>query len=241
MSLVRTALWHRARKVIPGGVNSPVRAMRGVGLDEPFFVTRGEGAYLETADGRRLLDWVQSWGPLHLRARRSRDDRGGARGRGGRHDVRRRHRARGRAGRGDRRRLPVDRARAARLVGHRGGDVGDPAGAGVHAPRPRDQVRRLLPRPRRPVPRERRLGPRDARHPLVARRPVGRHRRHDRRAVQRRRRPSPRQSRCTARGSPRSSSSRSPGTWAASRPRPASSRRCARSATRRVRCSSSTR
>jgi len=50
--------------VIPGGVNSPVRAMRGVGLDEPFFVTRGEGATLETADGRTLLDWVQSWGPL---------------------------------------------------------------------------------------------------------------------------------------------------------------------------------
>ncbi len=38
--------------------------MRAVGLDEPFFVRRGEGAYIETADGRRLLDWVQSWGPL---------------------------------------------------------------------------------------------------------------------------------------------------------------------------------
>jgi glutamate-1-semialdehyde 2,1-aminomutase len=50
--------------VIPGGVNSPVRAMRGVGLDEPFFVRRGDGATLETADGRTLLDWVQSWGPL---------------------------------------------------------------------------------------------------------------------------------------------------------------------------------
>jgi glutamate-1-semialdehyde 2,1-aminomutase len=50
--------------VIPGGVNSPVRAMRGVGLDEPFFVKRGDGATLETADGRTLLDWVQSWGPL---------------------------------------------------------------------------------------------------------------------------------------------------------------------------------
>ena len=45
-------------------MNSPVRAMRGVGLDEPFFVTRGDGATLETADGRTLLDWVQSWGPL---------------------------------------------------------------------------------------------------------------------------------------------------------------------------------
>jgi glutamate-1-semialdehyde 2,1-aminomutase len=58
---VRTELWHRARKLIPGGVNSPVRAM---GLDEPFFVARGDGAYLETTDGRRLIDWVQSWGPL---------------------------------------------------------------------------------------------------------------------------------------------------------------------------------
>jgi glutamate-1-semialdehyde 2,1-aminomutase len=62
--LTRTELWHRAQKVIPGGVNSPVRAMRGVGLDEPFFVRRGDGANLETADGRTLLDWVQSWGPL---------------------------------------------------------------------------------------------------------------------------------------------------------------------------------
>jgi glutamate-1-semialdehyde 2,1-aminomutase len=62
--LTRTELWHRAQKVIPGGVNSPVRAMRGVGLDEPFFVRRGDGATLETADGRILLDWVQSWGPL---------------------------------------------------------------------------------------------------------------------------------------------------------------------------------
>jgi glutamate-1-semialdehyde 2,1-aminomutase len=38
--------------------------MRGVGLDEPFFVARGHGATLETADGRTLIDWVQSWGPL---------------------------------------------------------------------------------------------------------------------------------------------------------------------------------
>jgi glutamate-1-semialdehyde 2,1-aminomutase len=61
---VRTELWHRAQSLIPGGVNSPVRAMRSVGLDEPFFVARGDGAYIETADGRTLLDWVQSWGPL---------------------------------------------------------------------------------------------------------------------------------------------------------------------------------
>jgi glutamate-1-semialdehyde 2,1-aminomutase len=63
-ALVRSELWHRAQSLIPGGVNSPVRAMRAVGVEEPFFVARGEGAYLETTDGRRLLDWVQSWGPL---------------------------------------------------------------------------------------------------------------------------------------------------------------------------------
>jgi glutamate-1-semialdehyde 2,1-aminomutase len=63
---VRTTseLWSRARELIPGGVNSPVRAMRAVGLDEPLFVRRAAGAELETVDGARYLDWVLSWGPL---------------------------------------------------------------------------------------------------------------------------------------------------------------------------------
>jgi len=60
----RSALYRRALELIPGGVNSPVRAMRGVGLDEPLFVRSGDGAYIETADGGRYLDWVMSWGPL---------------------------------------------------------------------------------------------------------------------------------------------------------------------------------
>jgi glutamate-1-semialdehyde 2,1-aminomutase len=60
----RSELYRRALELIPGGVNSPVRAMRAVGVDEPLFVRSGEGAYVETADGRRLLDWVMSWGPL---------------------------------------------------------------------------------------------------------------------------------------------------------------------------------
>ena len=60
----RSALYRHALELIPGGVNSPVRAMRGVGLEEPLFVKSGEGAYVETEDGRRLLDWVMSWGPL---------------------------------------------------------------------------------------------------------------------------------------------------------------------------------
>jgi glutamate-1-semialdehyde 2,1-aminomutase len=60
----RTDLYRRALASIPGGVNSPVRAMRAVGLDEPVFVRRGEGAYIEDEDGNRYVDWVMSWGPL---------------------------------------------------------------------------------------------------------------------------------------------------------------------------------
>lgn len=54
-------LWARALACIPGGVNSPVRSFASVGGD-PFFVARGEGAYLVTADGTRYVDYVQSWG-----------------------------------------------------------------------------------------------------------------------------------------------------------------------------------
>ena len=53
--------FERAQRVIPGGVNSPVRAFGSVGGD-PFFVARGEGAYLYDTDGRRYVDYVQSWG-----------------------------------------------------------------------------------------------------------------------------------------------------------------------------------
>jgi glutamate-1-semialdehyde 2,1-aminomutase len=60
----RSELYRRALELIPGGVNSPVRAMKAVGLDEPFFVARAEGAYLEDVNGNRYLDWVMSWGPL---------------------------------------------------------------------------------------------------------------------------------------------------------------------------------
>jgi glutamate-1-semialdehyde 2,1-aminomutase len=60
----RSELYRRALELIPGGVNSPVRAMRAVGLDEPLFAARGEGAYLVDVDGNRYLDWVLSWGPL---------------------------------------------------------------------------------------------------------------------------------------------------------------------------------
>ncbi|MBA3259025.1 MAG: glutamate-1-semialdehyde 2,1-aminomutase [Gemmatimonadales bacterium] len=58
-------LFAAAQRVLPGGVNSPVRAFRGVG-GTPRFISRGEGAYLVDADGNRYLDLVLSWGPLIL-------------------------------------------------------------------------------------------------------------------------------------------------------------------------------
>jgi glutamate-1-semialdehyde 2,1-aminomutase len=57
------ALFARARKSLVGGVNSPVRAFKSVG-GTPVFVESGSGAYLTTADGRRLVDFCLSWGPL---------------------------------------------------------------------------------------------------------------------------------------------------------------------------------
>jgi glutamate-1-semialdehyde 2,1-aminomutase len=56
-------LYDRARRVIPGGVNSPVRAFRAVG-GTPLFIARGAGAQVFDADGRAYLDFVGSWGPL---------------------------------------------------------------------------------------------------------------------------------------------------------------------------------
>ena len=56
-------LFEEAQRYIPGGVNSPVRAFRGVGGD-PVFVRRAEGAYLYDSSGRRYIDYVGSWGPM---------------------------------------------------------------------------------------------------------------------------------------------------------------------------------
>jgi len=58
-------LFAEASRVIPGGVNSPVRSWRAVG-GHPLFVARGDGPYVYDADGRRYVDFVASWGPLVL-------------------------------------------------------------------------------------------------------------------------------------------------------------------------------
>jgi glutamate-1-semialdehyde 2,1-aminomutase len=58
-------LFASAQKVIPGGVNSPVRAFKAVGGD-PIFIKKAEGAYLYDEDGNKLIDYINSWGPLIL-------------------------------------------------------------------------------------------------------------------------------------------------------------------------------
>ena len=59
------SLFQEACRYIPGGVNSPVRAFRGVG-GEPIFIKRAAGAHVVAADGRRFIDYVGSWGPMIL-------------------------------------------------------------------------------------------------------------------------------------------------------------------------------
>ena len=60
-----SALFAEAKKVIPGGVNSPVRAFKAVG-GEPIFIDHAQGAYLYDVDGNRFIDYIASWGPLIL-------------------------------------------------------------------------------------------------------------------------------------------------------------------------------
>src|ERR1700721_3662806 len=58
-------LQQRAESMIPGGVNSPVRAFRSVGGEAPF-ILRGQGSHIFDADGNEYIDYVGSWGPLIL-------------------------------------------------------------------------------------------------------------------------------------------------------------------------------
>jgi glutamate-1-semialdehyde 2,1-aminomutase len=59
------SLYERALNIIPGGVNSPVRACKSVGAD-PLFIERGEGCMIYDADGNHYIDYIGSWGPLIL-------------------------------------------------------------------------------------------------------------------------------------------------------------------------------
>jgi len=59
-------LFDEARRYIPGGVNSPVRAMKSVGMPQPLFISRAKGAHIWDADGNEFVDLVSSWGPMIL-------------------------------------------------------------------------------------------------------------------------------------------------------------------------------
>src|SRR5690606_27673137 len=60
-----SALFAEAQQLIPGGVNSPVRAFKAVG-GTPIFVEKAKGAYLFDVDGNKLIDYINSWGPMIL-------------------------------------------------------------------------------------------------------------------------------------------------------------------------------
>ena len=65
-TVISARLFDEARRFIPGGVNSPVRAMKSVGMPHPLFIARGDGAHIWDADGNEFVDFVSSWGPMIL-------------------------------------------------------------------------------------------------------------------------------------------------------------------------------
>ncbi len=150
-------LMTRAKRVIPGGVNSPVRAFGAVGGTPPF-IARARGARSWDVDGNEYIDYVGSWGPMILghahpavvEAVREAAGDGTSFGAPTEREVELAElicelRAVGRDG-------------AARQLRHRGHDDRRAPGAGRHRPRQDRQVRGLLPRPRRRVPDQGRLG-----------------------------------------------------------------------------------
>ena len=148
--LTNDELFARAQRVIPGGVNCPVRAFKSVG-GTPYFVARAEGAHVWDVEGTRYLDLVQSYGADHRRPRPPRDRRGRA--------ARRPSTAPPTARPTEREVLLAEaicragalrRDGAAGVVGHRGDDVGRARRARLHRPSQGREVRRQLPRPRRP-------------------------------------------------------------------------------------------
>ena len=149
------ALFERAQRVIPGGVNSPVRAFRSVG-GTPYFVARAEGAHVWDVEGNRYIDFVQRYGAIilgHAHPRSSR--RSGAPpatapsyGAPTEREVL--------LAEAIAERVPVAREGAPGVERHRGDDDGHPPRPGRHRPRPHREVRRQLPRPQRRPARRRR-------------------------------------------------------------------------------------
>src|SRR5450755_3096910 len=160
-------LFQEACKYIPGGVNSPVRAFRGVG-GEPIFFKKASGAYATAADGRRFIDYVGSWGPMILGHAHPQVIKAVQ-------DV-----AADGLSFGAPTELETQLARRVielmpsielvRFVSsHRGDDERDPPGARLHRARYHREVRRLLPRSFRFVVDQGRLGRSHARRAHLAR------------------------------------------------------------------------
>ena len=147
----------RAQRVIPGGVNSPVRAFRAVG-GTPRFMVSGSGPYLIDADGVQYVDLVSSWGPMILghahpavveAVQRGRCAAGCRFGTPTSGEVELAEEIVGRV-------APVEQVRSGQL-GHRGDHVRDPARPRVHRPPASGEVRRVLSRARRRTARRGRV------------------------------------------------------------------------------------
>ena len=234
--VISRKLFARASRILPGGVDSPVRAFKSVG-GSPLFISRASGATIQDVDGNTYIDYVMSWGPLIHGHAPLRSHQSHRRGRAARDELRRALRSRARAGRTRSRAHAVGRAGAVRELGHGSGDERRAGGSRLHAARQDHEVRGLLSRPRRSVPGQGRVGSDDARYSHQSRRPGGRDRRHAAGALQR-----PRLGGHAAREhmdgqSPPSWSSPLRATWAWSRP-PMGSWRASASAARATESSS---
>ena len=124
-------LQKRAEQLIPGGVNSPVRAFRSVGCD-PLYIVRGQGSHIWDADGNEYVDYIGSWGPLILGhaapAVIEAVIDGGAQG----HQLRSVHSRRSRSRRTGDFRVSAHAKSSLRQFRHRSDHVGHPPGARVY-------------------------------------------------------------------------------------------------------------
>ena len=174
---VFAALFERAQRVIPSGVNSPVRAFRAVGGTPRFMVSRSYQKMTD-ADGVDYVDLVSWWGPMILGHSHPAIVEAAQRAAASRVVIRHADpRARSSWPRRSSAGSTPGRRGAAGQLRHRGDDVGAPAGSRCHRPAPGDQVRRLLPRPRGRAARRGRFRHSDVR----AAGHTGRHRGADRR------------------------------------------------------------
>ena len=149
-------LFERALLSIPGGVNSPVRAWRGVG-GTPRFIVRGQGSRIFDADGNEYIDYIGSWGPLLLGHRHPEIIEAVDKALEARHQLRRAYRTRDRTRRNHPGAGPFDGNGSTGQLRHRSHNERAACCPRLHRPRHYHQIRRLLPRPCRFAAGESRL------------------------------------------------------------------------------------